>query len=334
MAYDDGFLWSDAYTECDEMLESCVLTYLLAELRSLVRLGEATPKTEAVLDMPLSAKDLMRLVNTNQHLLARGLKHSTNSEPAQKASFNQELLKTTDERSMRIKRANKQRNKNLEPPTKEENITQGKPIISPSMYVAFDDDFKKEELYYSVAVNHISRRIAVCFRGSVVSNVDWATDFDTSMKEVKNPTKMHSSQQPTMKIHSKLHDLLYAPSSRRPLNEATGELCPVFMEILAHRIRPIMQTYPGYKVSAKILFAIRFAAANDFFLHIILHDIVILVVRNRTQPWRGNSYIICVLGSRRARCNYPKTSFLCIDCLSLRWGRVLPSSPSNAGRVG
>jgi hypothetical protein len=201
--------------------------------------------------MPLAAKDLMRLVNTNRHLLASGQKQSTNSEAASKTSFNQELLKTTDERSMRVKRTNKQRNKHLEPPTEEEDIVQGKPIISPSMYVAFDDDFKKEELYYSVAVNHRRRRITVCFRGSVVSIVDWATDFDTSMKEVKNPTKMHSSQQPTMKIHSKLHDLLYAPSSRRPLNEATGELCPVFMEILAHRIRPIMQTYPGYKVCTR-----------------------------------------------------------------------------------
>ena len=44
LAYDDGFAWPDLYTECDEMLESCVLVYLLAELRSLVRKGEATSK--------------------------------------------------------------------------------------------------------------------------------------------------------------------------------------------------------------------------------------------------------------------------------------------------
>jgi hypothetical protein len=268
MAYDDGFEWPDLYTECDEMLESCVLVYLLSELRSLAKQGEATNKTMKVLQMPLAAKDLMRVINSSRELLTTTYS-GCGEFAAYKTKFSTEMLKTADERLMRIKkRRKKQRNQPLlqQSPSNEDSETAqeentdlpSKPIVSPTMFISFEDDFKKEELYYAIGVNHQRKRITMCFRGYAVSNLDWATDFDSYMREVKNPMKMHSSQQPTMKIHSKLHDLLYAEFSQRPQwggggsstnSSRGGEVWTEFMEMLQNKIRPITNNYPGYKVS-------------------------------------------------------------------------------------
>ena len=108
IAYHDGFVWPDLYSECDEMLESCVLVYLLAELRSLVRRGEATTLTETVMKMPLPAKDLMRVVNASRLLLtmeeAAGCTSIGDLGTSKAIKYCHHLLRTTDERSMRIKR--------------------------------------------------------------------------------------------------------------------------------------------------------------------------------------------------------------------------------------
>jgi Lipase (class 3) len=271
VAYDDGYDWPDLYTECDEMVETCVLVYLLAELRGLVRRGEATNKTEQVMRMPLPARDLMKVIDSSRELLTTN--YSTCGElAAYSTRFSLELLRTTDERLMRIKKRKKKARKEnaRQSPDKaddsnypEEDGT--KPIIGATTFLSFDDDLKKEELDYAIGVNHDRRRITICFRGSVVSNVEWATDFDSSMREVKNPMKMHSSQQPTMKVHSKLHDLLYAESLRKVaesgvagsgggagMNNLTirqgGEAWTEFMDILQNKVRPATCTYPGYKV--------------------------------------------------------------------------------------
>ncbi|CAB9517102.1 Lipase (class 3) [Seminavis robusta] len=281
IAYDDGYHWPDLYTECDEMVETCVLVYLLAELRSLVRQGEATSKTEKVMQMPLEAKDLMRVINSSRALLTTSYS-GCGELAANSTKFCLDLLRTADERFMRVKKRRKKERKlrlkqssssipadddeygSGDSPTEgNDSLIKGKPIICPTLFISFDDDFKKEELFYAIGVNHERRRITMCFRGSVVSNIDWATDFDSHMREVKNPMKMHSSQQPTMKVHSKLYDLLYAEFSRNPQGEGGGgtgssnnstshgrggELWTVFMEILQNKIRPVTNNFPGYKL--------------------------------------------------------------------------------------
>ena len=282
IAYDDGFSWPDLYTECDEMLESCVLVYLLAELRTLVRKGEATSKTETVMQMPLPARDLMKAINGSRLLLtmeeAAGCTSIGDLGTSKTIKYCHHLLRTTDERSMRIKRQQQKSKKSPKNPqdsptsltssdddyddqaSDNDNFDeQREPLISPTTYIDFDDHFQSEELTYAIGVNHTRRRITLCFRGSVVSNVDWATDFDAYMKEVKNPMKMHSSQQPTMKIHSKLHHLLYAEASQKNVNEnandggdgtvSEGEdVWTEFMDILKNKVEPATTKYPGYKV--------------------------------------------------------------------------------------
>lgn len=255
IAYDDGFAWPDLYTECDEMIEACVLTCLLAELRSLVRRGEATTKTETVMKMPLTAKDLMKVIRSSRLLLMAEDNEGCSMELAtgiQSIHYCHHLLRTTDERLMKdtTKNDRKQQQNNPSPFVTGLNP---EPRITDTTYLTFDDEFTKQGLTYSIGVNHKRRRITMCFKGSVVSNVDWATDFDTYMKEVKNPMKMHSSQQPTMKIHSKLHDLLYAETwpgvqSLGSITTHSGEASTEFMTILQDKVRPATDNYPGYKV--------------------------------------------------------------------------------------
>jgi hypothetical protein len=43
--------------------------------------------------------------------------------------------------------------------------------------VAFDDKFQASELVYGIGVNHSFRRVVVVFRGSVMGNWDWPTNF-------------------------------------------------------------------------------------------------------------------------------------------------------------
>lgn len=282
IAYDDGFAWPNLYTECDEMLESCVLVYLLAELRTLVRKGEATSKTETVMKMPLPATDLMKVINSSRLLLtmeeAAGCTSIGDLGTSKMIKYCHHLLRTTDERSMRIKRQQKGLQKThrnpQESPTSlsssdddddnkpgdnDDFDDQRQPILCPTTYIVFADHFQSKELTYAIGVNHERRRISLTFRGSVVSNVDWATDFDAYMKEVKNPMKMHSSQQPTMKIHSKLHNLLYAKALGTSTSDNADDggdgadderddVWTEYMDILKNKIQPTTNDYPGYKV--------------------------------------------------------------------------------------
>jgi len=272
LAYDVGFAWPDLFTECDEMIESCVLVSLLAEIRLLVRKGEATTKMEAVMKMPLPALDLMRVIDSSRLLLtmdevdteATGCTAVVTNNKAIK--YRHHLLRTADEREMRTnrKKRRQRRRRSKQPqdsPTSttssdEDQQPKKKNPISPTFFVGFHDNLQSsDELTYAISVNHLRQRITLSFRGSVVSNLEWATDFDAYMKQVENPMKMHSSQQPTMKIHSKLYDLLYAKASR-PGDDNTsennhgsnGEVYTEFMDILQNKIRPTTLTYPGYKV--------------------------------------------------------------------------------------
>ena len=168
----------------------------------------------------------MKVINASRLLLtmeeAAGCTSVGDLGTSKMIKYCHHLLRTTDERSMRIKRQQRVPKKphrspqespttisrtdedcDYEPAENDHFDQQRQPIICPTTFVDFADNIQNEELTYAIGVNHERRRICLTFRGSVVSNVDWATDFDAYMKEVQNPMKMHSSQQPTMKIHSK-----------------------------------------------------------------------------------------------------------------------------------
>jgi hypothetical protein len=122
LAYEDGYLWPDLYSELDEMLEHNVLIYPLAELRKMAREGTLT-STESSLAIPLTYATLMDVVEANQKQL---------EETSFGDGFYLENLKTLEERNMMPRPSNKKEG------NKEESVPTN---LSPSTIIAFDDEF-------------------------------------------------------------------------------------------------------------------------------------------------------------------------------------------------
>lgn len=119
--------------------------------------------------------------------------------------------------------------------------------LSPCSIIAFDDKYEKDELVYSIQVNHVRQLIMVCFRGTV-TKTDWATDFEIYMKAVPNPIKHHQTQKPTIKIHNGFYDYLFE-KTERGAKGPNGEPLSEYEEILQEHVMPVLKQFPGYKVS-------------------------------------------------------------------------------------
>ena len=269
IAYEDGYNWPDLYTEIDEMMEASILIYPLSELRRKVRQGEIKDETGKITGTPLTHAQVMDLVEGNEEEL-KGTQFAK--------EFYVEVLRTLEERSMtRNTKAASDRRADLaafKPFSKafddredmqggtrsvegfEADGTASEAItatakknvhLTPSIILAFDDQFENEELVYMIELNHARKRITVCFRGTV-NKTDWATNIQTYMKEVPNPMKAHSTQEDTIRVHNGFHDYLFAPSSRGAKGPK-GEDLSEYEEILQEHVLPVIKKYPGYKVS-------------------------------------------------------------------------------------
>jgi predicted lipase len=223
LAYEDGYKWPDLFTEVDEMMETCVLIYPLAELRRMVREGELQDESGTILKTPLTHTQILSIVESKKDEL---VKTQFGNE------FYLDVLKTAEERNM-------MGISNTEEETQPVNV-------SPSTIVAFDDEFEQEELVYAIDVNHARKRVTVCFRGSV-TKTDWATDFEIYMKDVPNPVKSHKLQKPTIKLHNGFYNYLFKPSSRGAKGPK-GEPLSEYQEILQEHVLPVLSEHPGYKL--------------------------------------------------------------------------------------
>jgi hypothetical protein len=240
LAYEDGYKWPDLFTEVDEMMNTCVLIYPLAELRRKVREGELKDESGAILETPLAHTKILGIVESKKEELV---------DTKFGKEFYLEILKTVEERDM---------------------MNASNNCVAPSTIIAFDDQFEKEELVYAIEVNHVRKRVTVCFRGSV-TNLDWATDYEIFMKDVPNPVKAHRDQEPTVRLHNGFYDYLFEPSSRGAKGP-NGEPLSEYQEILQEHILPVLKAYPGYKLyvtghslgaALATLFAFQAAAEPD-----------------------------------------------------------------------
>jgi hypothetical protein len=231
IAYEDGYKWPELFTEIDEMLESNIVIYPLAELRRKARDNEIEDGADMILKLPLTHAEVMQTINKNRDQLVDA-KFVSNE-------FYLDVFRTADERNM---------SQALE--GEEEKKDAGDSHITPAVIIAFDDEFDNEELVYSIELNHARKRITVCFRGSV-TKTDWATDFEIYMKEVSNPMKAHASQEPTIRVHNGFFDYLFKPSSRG-VKGPDGEDISEYQEIMQEHVLPVINDYPGYKVCLSI----------------------------------------------------------------------------------
>jgi len=215
--YDDGYEYPNLYRETDDMLQACILVYPMAELRRLVRNG--TLQDDTVLKLPLTAKQVLQVVETHKHVLV--------NTAAFGQDFHLDILKAIADRQILLRAVDE----------KEETTL-----------VAFDDEFEREELVYAIAVNHSYKRITVIFRGTM-TRTDWATNIETFMKEIPNPMQWHALQQPTVHVHNGFHDYMFSPTERGATGP-NGEPLSEYQEILQEHVLPVVKQYPGYKVSS------------------------------------------------------------------------------------
>jgi len=226
--YEDGYAWPDVYTELDEMMESNIVIYPLAELRAKARSGKFDEEgTSSILNLPLTHADVMDTITRHEETLFADTKV--------KEAFYRDVFQTAQDRHM------------MQAKTALPNGEQQPEChLTPTSIIAFDDEFANEELVYSIEVNHPRKRLTVCFRGSV-TKADWATDFEIYMKEVQNPMRGHSSQQPLVRIHNGFHSYLFEPSSRGAKGP-NGEELSEYEEIMQMHVFPVIREYPDYKV--------------------------------------------------------------------------------------
>jgi len=226
VAYEDGYVWPTLYCEIDEMLENNIMIYPLAELRRKARQREIDKRgVDEVLKLPLTHASVMEIIDKNRGQLL-------DTKFVKDEEFYQEIFQTVEERQMTLCLAAKQNGE--------------KPNVSHAEIIAFDDEFEKAELVYSIVLNHTRKRVTVCFRGSV-TKMDWAADFEIFMKEVPNPMKAHASQAPSILVHRGFFKYLFQPSSRG-VKGPNGEDLSEYQEIMQEHVVPVLHQYPGYKV--------------------------------------------------------------------------------------
>jgi hypothetical protein len=242
--YDDWYVWPNLYIEMDEMLEACILTYPLTELRRLARQHKiGNPDAEAkILTLPLTHEQVMDVVIENESSLVD-------------TRFGKDRLENIYFHSLLV--------------AQHKNRT-----LAPETIVAVDDEYEKHELVYTVQVNPKRERVTVAFRGSVTKS-DWATDFQIFMKSVPNPVRSwHKDQPETIQVHSGFYNYVFEPTTRGEKGP-NGEALSEYQEILLHHVVPILQTYPTYKLyvtghslgaALATLFAFSAAAEPDYII--------------------------------------------------------------------
>jgi predicted lipase len=203
---DGSYHWPDLYTEVDEMLETCVLIYPMVEIRRKARSSDFDGlSAEKVLYLPQTHTEIMQVVSHNKDKI---------SDTSLKSEFFMKALEAADKRS--------------------------RLHLSSTTIVAVEDKHEKEELVYSIEVNHQRKRVVVCFRGSV-TKMDWAMNFEIYMKEVPNPMRAHASQSQTIRVHNGFHDYLLLP------RDTDNHGISTYKEIM-YSVYSMLQTHPGFKL--------------------------------------------------------------------------------------
>lgn len=247
-----SFDWPDLYTELCESLETCAMISPLAELRSMAR-QKRLRWGSRLLQLPLTYSTVLHVVKANQRYVTHDstlicIQNISLANYANALLFRQlNQNKFRDEFYLAFLRTASMRELSDTGPMMDFDDSSVQSISESSAVVAFDDEFAKEELVYSIGINHIQHRITICFRGTE-TKLDWAKDFQIYMKEIPNPLRDHPTQKPTIRMHNGFHDYLFEPNSRG-MKGPKGENMSQYEEILRRHLLPLFKEYPQYKVS-------------------------------------------------------------------------------------
>ena len=195
------YAWPSVYDEIDEMLECCILTYPVADLRRMAREGKLT-NSEIVSKLPISATRCVDAIASNLDAFKKSNPVETSTTDAVSGDDNASTVAataaqfcplpssdgTTDKAAdesyaVRLDALKALHARQLAAKAQGEVFS-----VSSANYIAFSDDSTaKDELCYSVSIDRDRKRVTVCFRGAS-SDSAWATS-EAWMKTMRNPGK-------------------------------------------------------------------------------------------------------------------------------------------------
>jgi len=220
-----------------ELLVGAVIIYIFAELRNMVREGEAENLTLSQLEPPLTASQTLELIQTHKQALAKRASDHEYLESRLKAlamaymsPSSAAALNDTEARdpeptppicsldgilSILCGKANALRlgSSPTNAPSEEESSPNDSIVLT-----HFVDHKSQEEIVHAVVVNSIKKRVSIIFRGSV-TNKDFVQDAKCAQQLLPNPvlglmeTPPTEEQMPSnIRVHTGFWEYLFHKS--------------------------------------------------------------------------------------------------------------------------
>lgn len=162
----DEYKWPTMADESRTMLESSILAYAFADLRSLDRMNLLSDDHSKLMKLPVDYKDIYELSIANEKVLKANF--SDGRLDAYKEALQDSYDRLVQEEALLEKNGEKDQDETI------------------GIVVVWDDENSDKELVYGIAVNAVEKNIVVVFRGSV-SSKDFLTDVNTVLVDIPDP---------------------------------------------------------------------------------------------------------------------------------------------------
>jgi Lipase (class 3) len=199
--------------------------YGVMDLRTLARNGLLTNDfhTQLLLDLPISASDIVKLVSQNRDALHD--KIGQDSTELYLSAFDN-LVDPQD--SFEVE---------LDPSSGETKI-----LLNSVEIVMVDDENSDTELVYGICVNNAKKQITLIFRGCTTTK-DWRISADPFLTKQEIRLNVTDEKAMYISIHRGFYNYLLHPS-----HSATGTLQKNKFERICDNLQRLLERYPGYRI--------------------------------------------------------------------------------------
>lgn len=209
--------WPNLFEETYEMLLASIVVYGVMDLRTLARKGLLNNSfhTQQLLDLPISASDIVQLVSQNRDALNDEI--GQDSTELYLSAFDN-LVYPQDSFEVEL-----------------DSLSGGTRILLNSVEIVMvDDENSDTELVYGICVNSIKKQITVIFRGCTTTK-DWRASADPFL----TTQKIHLGEEKTyVSIHRGFYNYLCR-------QDGTGSNK---FERICSNLQILLERYPGYRI--------------------------------------------------------------------------------------
>lgn len=202
--------WPNVFDETYEMLLASIMLYGVVDLRTLANKGLISQGAgEALLELPISATDIVRLVSQNRQVIQEQI--GEESTKLYLSAFDS----IQEENALEL----------------ELNADTGQVILASFDIVVVGDDNMKTELVYGICVNSARQQIAVIFRGCTTRK-DWQVSAESIL------TQHSTMDDNNVSIHRGFYNYLFrrGPSGTNKFEQIVKD------------VGRLLERYPGYRV--------------------------------------------------------------------------------------